>query len=66
MSGVRKYRMAKRRKPPEPETDWERLLQAPVLAFEVEKLSSRLNRARWLASRDPKARNSYTYCLPKK
>lgn len=50
----------------EPATDWERLLKAPVIAFEVEKLSARMRVARWLASRDPKARNAYTYRLPKK
>jgi hypothetical protein len=50
----------------EPATDWERLLKTPVIAFEVEKLSARLQRARWLASRDPKAHNAYTYRLPKK
>lgn len=50
----------------EPQTDWERLLKAPVIAFEVEKLSARMRVARWLASRDPRARNAYTYRLPKK
>ena len=60
--------MKKRRKaaPAQPATDWERLLKSKVIAFEVERLTPGLRAARWIASRDPKARGAYAYQLPKK